>query len=59
MLAWLLWRLDSISGEPWLHRWVFAVTFFCGVSLVIDTIDVLRYLRGERAPTIALGEESA
>jgi hypothetical protein len=59
MLAWLLWRLDSISGVPWLHRWVLAVTFFCGVSLVIDTIDVLRYLRGEREPTIVLREESA
>lgn len=54
MLAWLLWRLEPISGEPWLHRWVLAVTLVCGVSLVIDTIDVLRYLRGEREPTIVL-----
>ncbi|MDA1315928.1 MAG: hypothetical protein O2968_21605 [Acidobacteria bacterium] len=59
MLTWLLLRLDSISDEPWLHRWVLAVTIVCGVSLVIDTIDVVRYLRGEREPTIVLREESA
>lgn len=56
MLGWLLSRLDLISGEPWFYRWVVAVTLFCGISLVIDTIDVLRYLRGERAPTMVLRE---
>jgi hypothetical protein len=35
------------------------VSAFCGLSLVIDTIDVLRYLRGERGPTIVLRRESA
>ncbi len=59
MLAWLLLRLGSISGEPSLHRWVIAVSVFCGLSLVIDTIDVLRYLRGEREPTVVLRKESA
>ena len=59
MLAWLLVRLDSISGEPFFHHWVVAVGVFCGVSLVIDTFDVVRFLRGEREPTIVLAEEIA
>jgi hypothetical protein len=59
MLTWLFLRLDSLSGEPSFHRWVIAVSAFCGLSLVIDTIDVLRYLRGERGPTIVLRRESA
>ena len=59
MVAWLLLRLDSASGEPVFHHWIVAVCFVCGLSLVIDTIDVVRYLRGERTPTIVLEEEAA
>ena len=59
MLAWLFLRLDSISGEPFFHHWVVAVIAFCGLSLAIDTVDVVRYLRGEREPTVVLNEEIA
>lgn len=59
MLTWLPFRLDSVSDESWLHCWVLAVIILCGMSLVIGLIDVLRYLRGEREPTIVLKEESA
>ncbi|MBA3884260.1 MAG: hypothetical protein H0X67_00845 [Acidobacteria bacterium] len=53
MVPWLLSRLDTID-DPLLYRWVGAVSVACGMSLVIDTVDVLRYLRGERAPAVAL-----
>jgi hypothetical protein len=53
MVPWLLSRLDTIA-DPLMYRWVVAVSVACGISLAIDTIDVLRYLRGERAPAVAL-----
>lgn len=54
MIAWLVTRLDSIRGEGLFYNWVVAVIVVCGLSLVIDTVDVVRYLRGERKPTIVL-----
>jgi hypothetical protein len=54
MVPWLLWRLDGIA-EPAMARWVVAVSLVCGLSLVIDTIDLLRYVRGERTPAVARG----
>jgi hypothetical protein len=52
MLAWLVLRLNSISGEPILYRWVVAVIFCCGLSLVIDTVDA-------RKPTVVIREDIA
>ena len=54
MLAWLADRLGSIQGEDLFYNWVVAVIVVCGLSLVIDTVDVVRYLRGEQKPTIVL-----
>jgi hypothetical protein len=51
MVPWLLSRLDAIA-EPAMYRWVVAVVVLCGLSLAIDTVDVVRYLRGERAPAV-------
>jgi hypothetical protein len=51
MVPWLLSRLDAIA-DPLMYRWVVAVSVACGLSLAIDTIDILRYLRGERAPAV-------
>lgn len=59
MVAWLVVRLDSISGETWFHHWVLAVVIACALSLVIDTIDVVRYLLGDRGPTIVVRREAA
>ncbi|NNG47118.1 MAG: hypothetical protein HKM86_08420 [Deltaproteobacteria bacterium] len=59
MLAWLVLRLKLISGEPILFRWVVAVIFCCGLSLAIDTVDVVRYLLGAREPTVVIREDIA
>ena len=57
MLPWLVLRLSTIPGELLLYRWVIAVIFCCGLSLVIDTVDVVRYLLGEREPTVVIRED--
>ena len=57
MLAWLAIRLDTTPGETFLYRWVVAVIFCCGLSLVIDTVDVVRYLLGAREPTVVIRKD--
>ena len=50
MFAWMATRLEAIQADPQLASWI-AVLFVTNmVSLVVDTTDVLRYLRGDRAP---------
>jgi hypothetical protein len=50
MFAWMATRIDTIMADPALAAWL-AVLFVTNmVSLVIDTIDAVRFVRGERAP---------
>ena len=58
MLGWLLLRLGSMSDESYLQSWVIAVCVVCGLSLIIDTVEVFRYLRGKREPTIVIKKQT-
>ena len=54
MIPWLWNRLDhAVPGSPFSY-WLAAVMILDGLSLVIDAVDVLRYVRGERAPQLRL-----
>ena len=54
MVPWLWIRLDQVGpGEP-IGYWITAVIILDSVSLIIDGIDVLRYLKGERQPYITV-----
>jgi hypothetical protein len=50
MFAWMATRLDSITADPALAHWLLALFMTNMVSLVVDTTDAFRFLRGERAP---------
>lgn len=50
MFAWMATRLDTILAEPALAAWLAVLLATNAVSLVIDGIDALRFVRGERAP---------
>jgi hypothetical protein len=50
MFAWMATRLDTIMGEPSLANWLVLLFVTNVVSIVVDTIDAVRFLRGERAP---------
>ncbi len=50
MFAWMATRIDTIIGEPALAAWLLVLFATNMVSLVVDTIDAVRFLRGERAP---------
>ncbi len=50
MLIWFAADLPDRTATPLLHDWVMTVIVFNAVSLLIDAIDVGRYVAGERRP---------
>ena len=54
LILWLLGRVDFAIPDTGLETWILTVIVLNGLSLVIDTVDVVRYLRGERQPTVTL-----
>ena len=50
MLVWFAMNLPDQAKEPALHYWVIVLMAFNAGSLVIDTIDVVRYIAGDRTP---------
>ena len=53
MLAFLLARLGDIPAGDAYGIWIRALVMLNSVSLVIDAVDVVRYLGGDRAETVA------
>lgn len=56
MLGWLLLRLSEEQTPETVLNWVIGLIVLNTVSLLIDAVDVVRYWRGERLPTISLGD---
>lgn len=52
LVPWLWIRLDQIGIDSAPGYWIVSVMIMNSLSLVIDTIDVIRYLMGERQPYI-------
>jgi len=53
MVAWLLARPTPMPTGDGFALWIWSVILIDSVSLVIDTTDVVRYVRGEREPHLA------
>jgi len=51
-IPWLYFCLVEATTSGPFYYWLFAVVFFDSISLVIDTVDVARYWRGERQTTV-------
>ncbi len=54
MIAWLLPRLDHATATGAFSSWLFAVVALNGVSLILDSVDVYRYVKGERDPLVTI-----
>ena len=52
LLGFLWTRLGEIPADSHFAVWVWALIFLNGTSLVIDAIDVIRYLAGDRKETV-------
>ena len=58
MLPWMISQLPTVNHDSSLYLWMVVLIGFNSVSLVIDTIDVVRFLRGEREPHYRLHPEA-
>lgn len=54
LLPWLWSRHDLIQSDEWLSHWIITVIVINGLSLIVDAIDVVRYVRGDRQPTVSI-----
>lgn len=54
LILWLFGRMNFEAPFTGFEQWIVAVIILNGLSLVIDAVDVIRYLKGERAPTLTL-----
>ena len=52
MLAFLFTRLGGIPANDAYGIWIRSLFVFNGMSLVIDAVDVMRFMSGDRAETI-------
>ena len=50
MLIWLVFRLDRIPEGTIFYNWLLILIAMDTVSLLIDIVDLVRYLRGDRTP---------
>ena len=50
MLVWLAFRLETIREDTLFRGWILSVMAMDTVSLLLDIMDLIRYLRGDRAP---------
>ncbi len=53
LLIFLATRLDQYPADAFFGIWLRALIFLNAVSLVIDTVDVIRYIRGDRKETVS------
>ena len=56
LVLWLGTRIGDIGTDSIFGKWVLAVIVVDGISLVIDAVDVGRYLAGDRTPAITLDD---
>jgi hypothetical protein len=54
LVFWLWTRLDHAPADSIFGYWLMVVVVLNSLSLIIDTIDVLRYVKGERRPVLTL-----
>ena len=54
LVFWLWTKLDHAPADSIFGYWLMAVVVLNSLSLIIDTIDVLRYVKGERRPVLTL-----
>ncbi len=60
LLAFLVVRVAEVPATTAFGLWLRTVIVLDAISLVIDAVDVVRFLRGDRAETVAgLGERPA
>ncbi len=50
MLVWLIFRLNNILEHTLFYGWLVTLIAMDSISLLFDTVDLVRYVRGDRSP---------
>ena len=50
MLPWMATELSRLDSGSWLYRWMVVLIVINTICLLVDAIDVTRFLKGERQP---------
>ena len=56
MVPWLWTRLDQVGSSDPLGYWIIAAMIMDSISLIIDAIDVVRYVTGDRKPYVTAAD---
>ncbi len=56
MVPWLWTRFDQVEPDNLIGYWMIAVVAMNGISLIIDAIDVVRYVTGDRKPYVTVAD---
>ncbi len=56
LVLWLGSRIGDIGTDSTFGKWIVAVIIVDGISVIIDAVDVGRYLAGDRTPAVALDD---
>ena len=54
LVVWLAGRVELGLLDTVYEKWILGALVFNSISLVIDAIDVIRYFKGEKEPTVTL-----
>ncbi len=54
LVFWLGTKFEHVPTDSVFRYWIMAVIILDSLSLIIDTFDVVRYVKGERTPFLAL-----
>jgi hypothetical protein len=54
VVIWLGSRFTELSLESPFEIWLLSVMVFNSLSLILDAIDVVRYINGDRKPTVTI-----
>ncbi len=56
MVPWLWTRLDQVEPSNLIGYWIIAVVALNSISLILDAIDVVRYVTGDRKPYLMVAD---
>lgn len=52
LVPWLYFQLEGLTPDTLLYQWVIAVMVINTLSLIMDSIEVIKYIKGDREPVI-------
>lgn len=59
MLPWLALELQNLESNTWLYRWLLCLLVINSICLLIDAVDVTRFLAGDRNPHYTWNRDGA